>query len=182
MVSSIWAVVMGFIGPFYVVQVQKLSGGMEKLGIAFGIMVFLRSLSTYFAGHFSDRLGRRPFLIGVAYADAVILIGYTLIQDHLQLYLLQGLLGLTNGVSGTIQVALLADFTTQAKRGRNIGKFHAIVGLASAAGLFLGGYLAEAFGVEFLFYLASALVALSATLLFFMKEEALKKEGHEIPN
>lgn len=170
-VSSIWAVVMGFIGPFYVVQVQKLSGGMERLGIAFAIMVFLQSISTYFAGRFSDGLGRRPFLIGVAYADAAILIGYTVIQDYHQLYLLQGLLGLTNGISGTIRVALLADLTTQAKRGRNIGKFHALVGLASAVGLSLGGYLAGIFGVEFLFYLASATVALSTTLLFFMKEK-----------
>ncbi|MBM4140733.1 MAG: hypothetical protein FJ242_04440 [Nitrospira sp.] len=46
-VISIWAIVMGFIGPFYVLQVEKLSDGMEKLGIAFSIMVLLQLPKVY---------------------------------------------------------------------------------------------------------------------------------------
>ncbi|MFI5294291.1 MAG: hypothetical protein ACHQ0Y_14030, partial [Thermodesulfovibrionales bacterium] len=53
-VSSIWAVVMGFIGPFYVLQVAKLSGGVEKLGLAFSIMVLLQAATTYIVGGYSD--------------------------------------------------------------------------------------------------------------------------------
>ncbi len=71
-VSSIWATVLGLIGPFYVVHVERLSGGMEKLGIAFCIMVSLQSLTSYYAGRFSDKLGRKPFLFLMAYADAAI--------------------------------------------------------------------------------------------------------------
>ena len=77
-ISSIWGIVFGLIGPFYVVYVEKLSGGMEKLGIAFSIMILLQSLTTYFAGHYSDKLGRKPFLFLTAYADASILLLYTI--------------------------------------------------------------------------------------------------------
>ena len=169
-VSSIWAIVFGLIGPFYVVYVERLSGGMEKLGIAFSIMILLQSFTSYFAGHFSDKLGRRPFLFVTAYADAIILLLYTVIHETYQLYLLQGILGITNGVADTIGTSLLGDLTIKEKRGKTIGKFNAIVGLSSAAGLSLGGYMAKFYGLKSLFYLASLVVALSTGLLFFIRE------------
>jgi DHA1 family multidrug resistance protein-like MFS transporter len=156
-VSSIWAIIFGFIGPFYVVYIERLSGGIEKLGIAFSIMVLLQSLTSYFAGRFSDRLGRRPFLFITAYADAVILLLYTVIQETYQLYLLQGILGITNGVGDTISTSLLGDLTVREQRGR-------------AVGLSLGGYMAKFYGLKSLFYLASVVVLLSTILLFFIKE------------
>ncbi len=170
-VSSIWAIVLGFIGPFYVLQVQKLSGGMEKLGAAFGIMVLLQSATPYFAGRFSDRLGRKPFLLATAYTDAAVLFCYTVIHQTYQLYLLQALLGITNGISGTISTSLLGDMTMKEERGAAIGKFNAVVSFCSAIGLFLGGYMVKLYGLTSLFYLASACVALSTGLLFFIREE-----------
>jgi len=169
-VSSIWAIVFGLIGPFYVVHVKDLSGGMEKLGIAFSIMILLQSLTSYFAGYFSDRLGRRPFLFVTSYVDAIILFLYTIINQTYQLYLLQGILGITNGVANTITTSLLGDLTITERRGKAIGKFNAIVGLASAVGLTLGGYLVKFYGIRFLFYVASIVVVLSTILLFFITE------------
>ena len=169
-VSSIWAVIFGLIGPFYVVYVATLSGGMEKLGIAFSIMILFQSLTSYLAGHFSDKLGRRPFLFVTAYADTIILFLYTVIHETYQLYLLQGMLGITNGIVDTISTSLLGDLTIKEKRGKTVGKFNAIVGLSSAVGLSLGGYMAKYYGLKSLFYLASLVVALSTVLLFFIKE------------
>lgn len=169
-VNSIWAIVMGLIGPFYVVYVSELSGGMEKLGLAFSIMVLVQSGTTYLAGHFSDKLGRRLFLFITAYTDAAVLFMYTVISEPYQLYILQAMLGITNGIVGTIKTSLLGDLTTKAKRGRSVGKFNAFVSLSSAIGLFLGGYLVKLYGIKSLFYLASVVVALSTVLLLFIKE------------
>ena len=169
-VSSVWAIVFGLIGPFYVVHVEKLSGGMEKLGIAFSIMIFFQSLTSYFAGRFSDRLGRRPFLFLTSYIDAIVLFLYTVIDETYQLYLLQMMLGITNGVADTISTSLLGDLTTKEKRGSAVGRFNAIVSLASAIGLALGGYMAKIYGIEFLFYFASIIVVLSTVFLLFIRE------------
>jgi DHA1 family multidrug resistance protein B-like MFS transporter len=170
-VSSIWGVIFGFIGPFYVLWIDKLSGGMEKLGIAFAIMVLLQSLTTYMAGHYSDKLGRKPFLIITSYVDAGVLILFTVITKTSHVYILQGILGITNGVHGTIRTSLLGDLTVKEKRGGVVGKFSAIVSLASAIGLALSGYLVKFYGIEFLFYLSAIVVAVSTSLLFFIKEE-----------
>ncbi len=169
-VSSIWAVVMGLIGPFYVVYVSNLSGGIEKLGIAFGIMALVQSATTLLAGHFSDKLGRKPFLFLTAYTDALILLLYTVINKNYQLYILQAMLGVTNGIAATISTSLLGDLTVKTERGKGVGRFNAVVGLSSAAGLFISGYVAKLYGIESLFYFASLSVALSTVLLFFIKE------------
>ncbi|MCD6261896.1 MAG: MFS transporter [Deltaproteobacteria bacterium] len=172
-VSSLWGVVFGLIGPFYVVHVERLSGGMEKLGIAFSIMIICQSAASYLAGRFSDRLGRRPFLLLTAYVDAVVLFLYTVIHETMYLYMLQGLLGITNGVSETISVSLLADLTSKGGRGKEIGRFRALVSLTSAMGLALSGYLAKSYGINFLFYMASSVVVLSTALLFLIKEKEI---------
>ena len=170
-VRSVWAVTFGLIGPFYVVYVAGLSGGMEKLGFAFSIMVLFQSATSYLAGRFSDKLGRRPFLIVTAYVDTTILFLYTVIDGTYQLYLLQGMLGITNGVIDTISTSLLGDLTIKEKRGKAVGKFNAIVGLSSAVGLSVGGYMVKYYGIKSLFYLASLVVALSTVLLFFIRED-----------
>ncbi len=170
-VSSIWGIVFGLIGPFYVVYVEKISGGMEKLGIAFAIMLFLQSVTTYLAGHYSDRIGRKPFLLITSYVDVVVLILFTVVSETYHLYILQGVLGITNGVHGTIRMTLLGDLTVKEKRGGVVGKFNAIVSFSSALGLAASGYLVKAYGIEVLFYLSAAVVALSTTLLFGIKED-----------
>ncbi len=134
-------------------------------------MVLVQSATTYLAGRFSDKLGRKFFLFLTAYTDAVVLFLYTIINNVYQLYILQAMLGITNGMASTISTSLLGDLTVKAKRGRSIGKFNAIVGLSSAAGLFLGGYLVKLYGLKSLFYLASIVVAFSTILLFFIKED-----------
>lgn len=175
-VSSFWATVSGLIGPFYVIHVQKVSGGIEKLGMAFGIMVLLQSVSTYFAGHYSDRLGRRPFLIFAALSNAVILLLYTMVTDTWQVYLLQALLGITSGVAGTIRTTFLGDLTTRSRRGKEIGKFNAVVSLASALGLAAGGYMVKLYGIHSLFHSAAAVIALSSALLFLIEEEGMEPD------
>ncbi len=170
--STIWAVIFGLIGPFYVIHVERLSGGMEKLGIAFAIMIFFQSLASYIAGRSSDRLGRKPFLFLIAYVDAIILFLYTLIKGTVELYILQGLFGISNGVSQTISVSLLGDITKKEKRGRAIGIFHAIVGIASSLGLVLSGYAVKRYGLKSIFYIASFVLFFSTILLFGISEDS----------
>lgn len=171
--STVWAVIFGLIGPFYVVHVERLSGGMEKLGIAFSIMIFFQSLASYVAGKSSDRLGRKPFLFLIAYVDAVIIFFYTIIKGTYELYMLQGLFGISNGVSQTISTSLLGDITTKKRRGKAVGIFHAIVGIASSLGLVLSGYVAKIYGIKSIFYIASLALLFSTILLFWIREDVV---------
>ncbi|MDA8082361.1 MAG: MFS transporter [Nitrospiraceae bacterium] len=170
MVNSIWGVVYGMIGPFYAIYVAKISGGLEKVGFSFSIMILVQAASSYYVGRYSDRLGRRPFLFAAAYMDAVILFCYTMADQAYQIYILQGLLGITNAVNMTIRGSLLADITQADSRGLEIGRFNALVSIFTAGGFTLGGFMAKDFGLQSIFYFGAVTIACSTVLLFFVHE------------
>jgi len=170
LVNSVWGVVYGMIGPFYALYVAKVSGGFEKLGFAFSIMILVQAAASYYVGRYSDKLGRKPFLFAAAYMDAIILFCYTIADQTYQIYILQAFLGITNAVSMTIRGSLLADITKVEKRGLEIGRFNALVSVFTAFGFTLGGYLAKYFGLKSIFYFGSGIIVCSTVLLFFISE------------
>ena len=170
LVNSVWGVVYGMIGPFYTLYIADKSGGMEKLGFAFSIMILVQAAASYYVGRYSDRLGRKPFLFAMAYLDAFVLFCYTIVERTYEIYLLQALLGVTNAVSLTVRGSLLADLTKVDSRGSEIGRFNALVSLFTAAGFTAGGYLAKYFGLKSIFYFGAVVIACSTALLFFVRE------------
>ena len=175
--SSVWAVVYGLIGPFYAVYVANITGGMDKLGFAFSIMILVQAATSFIVGHYSDRLGRKPFLFITAYADAAILLLYTLVDKTYQIYILQAFLGVTNAMSMTIRESLMGDLTRKEKRGSAVGKLNAIVSIFAAAGLALGGYIAKLYGLKSIFYLGAVVITFSTALLFFIHEPDNRPEN-----
>ncbi len=170
LVNSVWGVVYGMIGPFYALYVAQQSGGLEKLGFAFSIMILVQAAASYYVGRYSDKLGRKPFLFVAAYTDALVLFCYTLVDKTYQIYLLQALLGMTNAVNLTTRNSLLADLTKIEKRGEEIGRFNAFVSIFTACGFTLGGYLAKYFGLKAIFYFGAFIIVGSTLLLFFVRE------------
>jgi predicted MFS family arabinose efflux permease len=51
------------------------------------------------------------------------------------------------------------------------------VGIASAAGLTLGGYVVKLYGIKSIFYIASSVIALSTIFLFSITEEKTEEQG-----
>jgi len=170
--NSIWAIVGGIMGPFYILQVNNLSDGMEKMGFAFSIMILFRSASSYVTGRVSDRCGRKVFLFLAAYIQAIVIFLYTVITTTSHLFILQALMGVTDGSLTTIKTCLLGDITRKEKRGTVVGGFDAVVSLSSAIGLALGGYIVKFYGLKSVFYITSVVIVLSTAVLFFIKEDA----------
>ncbi|MEW6602015.1 MAG: MFS transporter [Nitrospirota bacterium] len=168
--TSIWGIVYGLVGPFYVVYISNLSGGTEKLGIAFSIMILVQSVASYIVGRYSDKLGRKPFLLVTGLMDAAILVAFTVANQTYHVYILQAFLGITNAMGLTIRGAVLGDLTEKEKRGTDIGKFNAIVGVFSGIGLALGGYITKLYGLKSIFYFGAVIIALSSVLLVFIHE------------
>lgn len=168
--SSVWGIVFGLIGPFYTVYLSNITGGMEKLGFAFSIMILVQAATSFIVGHYSDRLGRKPFLFATAYMDAAILLFYTVVTETWQVYILQAFLGVTNAMSMTIRESLMGDLTKKEKRGFAVGRLNAVVSVFAAAGLAIGGYMTKFFGLKSIFYLGAIVITLSTALLFFIHE------------
>ncbi len=173
--SSISKFAGGLIGPFYIVYVQKIGGGsIENLGIAFGILGIFSAITAYFAGKYSDKLGRKPFLILTGYLSAILFLLYLLVKTTLQLFVLQAIVGVVGSVFGVVSSVLLADITRHKIRGSQIGLYNLIVGIFSSLALIAGGFLIGKMGFVIVFYIFSALTVVATTMLFSIKETVRK--------
>ena len=167
--SSLMAFAFGLFGPFYLIFINNLGGSIENFGIAVGLVVLSGALMSLIAGKYSDKFGRKPLLLFGGYASAIIVFLYTIIESLWQLYLLQILSGIIISIFETAEHSFLGDITEKQRRGSEIGKYMAFVGIAEALAIFAGGFLVGKFGFEVIFYIVSIFFIISTTILLKLK-------------
>lgn len=126
-------------------------------------------------GNLSDRLGRRPVLLGSLFGFAVDFLVMAFAPSLVWLFatrMLTGIFGATNGPSQSV----IADVTGPDDRSRLFGYISAAFGVGFVAGPALGGLLAE-FDPRLPFYAASALAAANFVYGAFALPETLAKEN-----
>lgn len=160
----------GIFGPFFILFVQEKGGSIENFAIAMGLLVLVQSIVAYYAGKYSDVIGRKPLLIFEGYAHAVVVFFYLFITSVAQLYVLQIFTGLLAGLGATVGAAFLGDITKRKDRGRDMGKFNAIVGIMTALTMIAGGYVVATLGLKFVFILMIFADIISTSILLFIKE------------
>lgn len=168
--SSVLGFAFGLFAPFWIVFIQQFGDGIQQFGFSIGLMVLAQSLTSYFSGKFSDKLGRKIFLIIGGVFLALIVFAYTLIESLLQLYVLQVLNGVATAILMTMETTFLGDVTKRKSRGLNVGKYHAIVGIMSAIAMMGGGFVVGEFGFKVIFYIVSGIIFISALVILKIKE------------
>lgn len=168
--NSVLAFGAGLFTPFWIIFIQNFGGGIEQFGFAIGLMILAQSITSYFVGKYSDKLGRKIFLIIGGFISTVLVFAYTLITALTHLYILQIINGVTSSIEMTIETAFLGDITKKVKRGTDIGKYRAITGIITAASMMAGGFIAGQFGIKIIFYITGGIIFISTLLLFYIKE------------
>lgn len=169
--NSILAFAIGLFTPFWIIFIEKFGGGIEKFGFAIGFMILAQSITSYFVGKYSDKLGRKIFLLIGGFILSGVIFTYTLINSLLELYILQIINGITNAIQMTIETTFLGDITKKKKRGIDIGKYHAIIGVVAGIAMIGGGFIAGELGFNIIFYITAMMIFLSTTLLFWLREK-----------
>ncbi|MBD3259838.1 MFS transporter [Candidatus Woesearchaeota archaeon] len=173
--NSLIALAFGLFGPFYLIFINDIGGSIENFGIAVGLVVLSGSLTSLIVGRFSDRIGRKPFLIFGGYVSALIVLFYAVIGSLWQLYLLQILSGMVAALFETSESAFLGDITEKEKRGSDIGKYDALVGLSEAAAIFIGGFLVSRFGFELVFIIVALIFVVSTSFMLMLRESSMNR-------
>lgn len=161
---------MGLFAPFWIIFLQEFGSGIEKFGFAIGLMVFSQAITSYFAGKYSDRLGRKIFLIIGGFILSGVVFAYTLITSLIQLYILQIVNGITTALQTTMETTFLGDITKKKSRGMDVGRYHAIVGVMAGIAMMGGGVVVGQLGFEIIFYITASIILLSTLILFYIKE------------
>ena len=169
--NSLLALAVGLFGPFYYIFINEIGGSIENFGIAAGLLVLSGALFSLFAGSLSDKIGRKPFLIVGGFASALVVFLYTVINSTWQLYLLQIFSGIITAGFETAEGAYLGDLTDHSKRGKDIGKYDAVIGVSEGIAIIIGGFLAGRFGFETVFYIVSFISLVSTFMMMRLREK-----------
>lgn len=169
--NSVTSLASGLFSPFYILFIQGFGKSISKFGLSIGLMALAGAITAYFAGKYSDKIGRKPFLIISGFILSLIIIGYTLINSMYQLYIFQILNGILGSIIITIGTTFLADLTRKSTRGVHIGRYNAITGIIAAFSVMISGLIAADLGYKIVFYIVAVLNIISTSILFFINEK-----------
>lgn len=162
--------------PFMVEQYTKNTQQQATtVTLLSAIYAFSMFLAAPMLGTLSDRFGRKIILISSLFGSAI---GYYLFGFGGALWILflgRIIEGLTGGEISAI-LAYFADLTPIESRTKSFGWISATVGIGTAAGPLIGGFLAQ-YGPAIPLYVASFLSLSNAVYgYFFMPESLTKRE------
>jgi DHA1 family multidrug resistance protein-like MFS transporter len=130
-------------------------------------------------GRLSDRLGRKLMLLRATLAAAVVVGSMGFVSAPWQLL---GLRLLQGTLTGTVPAAtaLVASTTPSERAGWRLGTLQTIIFVAAGVGPALGGISADMAGIRTSFFLASALLAISGTMVLLgVAENRPRRDGSE---
>jgi MFS transporter, Spinster family, sphingosine-1-phosphate transporter len=121
-------------------------------------------------GPLADRYTRRNIMIAgaVLWSAATLLTAFT--YDFRTLLLRHTIVGIGEATFVTIAPSFLADLYPEGRRGRVLSVFFMMIGLGTAIGYMVGGYIGHRYGWRVPFYVAAGPGFLLAMALMFIPE------------
>jgi DHA1 family multidrug resistance protein-like MFS transporter len=173
--QAITGVGFSSIFPFLPLYVKSLGAatalGTDLLsGLVFSAQAFTMMIASPFWGALADRWGRKLMVERAMFGGAVILLLMAFVRSAEELVLLRAIQGLITGTIGAAN-ALVAAAVPRERTGYAMGLLQVGMGCGVGLGPVIGGALADAFGYQAAFYVTSALLAISGTIVFFGVEE-----------
>ena len=163
------------LAPIFAISViDKIQASIEVVGIAAAIYLITRSLteipvSIIIDKSKSERDDLFTAMIGTLIAAAVY-IAYIFIGEVWQLYLLQIILGLGAGLAFPGWSALFTHHIDKKAAGFEWSLYDVSLGIGMAATAALGGFIANTFGFDTLFFIVGGATACGSLLLLFIRD------------
>ncbi|MGF7533747.1 MFS transporter [Bacillus mexicanus] len=151
--------------PFYILFVKNIGSSYTQFGFSYGLFGLSGALIYPLLGRLSERFDSRYFLLANSWGMAVLLLYVPQIGSVVQVYIVQVLLGLFGAMQKHGEKVLIANFTDGGERGKKIGNYHFWTAVFSAVAIMLGGFLADFFTVQMIFYTSSILYFLSGLMM-----------------
>lgn len=145
-------------------------------GIAFGITFIVSAVFSPIWGQAADRFGRKPMLLRASIGMAVVIFSMGFAQNVYELIGLRLLQGVITGY-GTACITLIATQTDNENAGWALGTLSTAPIAGSLLGPMIGGYIAEALGLQTVFFITGTMMLIAfITTVLFVKESFTRQD------
>lgn len=154
------------IQPIITVYITQLTSDMSHVALISGAVFAASGLASILAasrlGKLSDKIGPQKVLLAALIMAGILFIPQAFVQYSWQLGILRFLLGIaTAGLLPSIN-SLIKQSTSDAIAGRAFGYNQSAQFLGMFLGSILGGQIAAAFGIRYVFFFTGALLLINA--------------------
>jgi DHA1 family multidrug resistance protein-like MFS transporter len=166
------------IEPIVTVYVSQLTPDSGHVALLAGVVFSASGLASIMAapqlGKLSDKIGPQKVMLGGLIVAGVIFIPQAFVQTPWQLMGLRFILGLaTAGLNPSVNT-LIKKITPDSLTGRVFGLNMSAGYLGIFGGSVLGGQVAARLGIQYVFFITSALLLLNALWVYFKVYKKLK--------
>ena len=158
---------LGIISPILPLYAQTFAASATEIGIVFTAFSISRALLGPFVGRLSDRVGRRPLILGGLLVYAAVSVLYAFAGSLWTLAAYRLLQGVGSVMVTPIAQAYVGDLTPKGREGRYLNAFYASQFIGMAFGPLLGGVIGGTWSYAAAFYAMGGLSVVSFVLVFF---------------
>lgn len=162
---------------FLILRARELGVATAMIPVLWVLLHVVKSVSSTPGGALSDRVGRRPLIIGGWTVYAIVYVGFALAHAQWHAWALFALYGTVFGLSEGTEKALITDLVPAASRGRAFGWYHASIGLAALPASVLFGAMWDRYGAPAAFIMGASLAMTAAMSLLLLRFRAPRTDG-----
>ena len=145
-----------------ILRANDLGVSAAIIPVLWAVLHVVKSVSSTPGGILSDRLGRRPLIIGGWLIYAAVYLGFAFASATWHAWLLFIVYGLYFGMTEGVEKALVADLVPARVRGAAFGWYNLTIGLAALPASLLFGGLWQRYGAPAAFLTGAALALVAA--------------------
>lgn len=156
---------ISMVSPLLPVYAEELGATGIWIGLTFSIFAVTQTLFSPFVGRWSDRYGRKPFIIAGLLLYCAAALGYLTASSFVQVMAFRALSGAGTSMIFSVARAYIGDMVPPGHEGRWFGLFQTADIVGFGIGPLIAGVLRSATGFDSVFIAMALLMASSAVIV-----------------
>ena len=150
---------------FLLLRANQLGVPVALAPILWAVLNFVKSATGTYGGQLSDRLGRKPLIVGGWILYAAVYFAFAFAGAPWQAWALFAVYGIFYGMTEGTEKALVADIVPRARRGAAFGWYNLAIGLGALPASLAFGWIWDNHGAPSAFAFGATLALVAAILM-----------------
>ena len=153
---------------FLLLRASQLGVPVAMAPILWALLNFVKSATGTYGGQLSDRLGRKPLIVGGWLLYAAVYFAFGWAAAAWQAWVLFAVYGIFYGMTEGTEKALVADIVPRTRRGSAFGWYNLAIGLGALPASLIFGRIWDMAGAPTAFAFGATLALIAAVLMAFV--------------
>ncbi|MFL5526733.1 MAG: MFS transporter [Gemmatimonadaceae bacterium] len=165
---------------FLLLRANQLGVPVALAPILWAVLNFVKAATGTYGGQLSDRLGRKPLIVGGWLLYAAVYFAFARAGAPWQAWALFAVYGIFYGMTEGTEKALVADLVPKSRRGSAFGWYNLAIGLGALPASLIFGAIWDRSGASSAFLFGATMALVAAVLMAFVAPRVNASRGQVI--